>query len=124
MALTEFGSAQVSPKLHPREEQFRIPSPRRGLSLFLRYLPPSRATELRRAVVYVLNVRGHQIDGVYQIFSSRHLSRSCTWPEDQPPALLPFARTGAEVCDLFVGLDLGPLSCSSNCQNRGRQLDS
>ena len=53
MALTEFGSAQVSPKLHPREEQFRIPSPRRGLSLFLRYLPPSRATELRRAVVYV-----------------------------------------------------------------------
>jgi hypothetical protein len=43
----------VSPKLHPREEQFRIPSPRRGLSLFLRYLPPSRTAELRRAVVYV-----------------------------------------------------------------------
>ena len=53
MALTEFGSAQVSRKLHPREEQFRIPSPRRGLSLFLRYLPPSRATELRRTIVYV-----------------------------------------------------------------------
>ena len=53
MALTEFGSAQVSPKLHPREEQFRIPSPRRGLSLFLRYLPPSLATEPRRTVLYV-----------------------------------------------------------------------
>jgi hypothetical protein len=53
MALTELGSAQVSPKLHPREEQSRIPSPRRGLSLFLRYLPPSRTAELRRAVVYV-----------------------------------------------------------------------
>lgn len=53
MALTVFGSAQISPKLHPREEQFRIPSPRPGLSLFLRYLSPSRATVLRRAVLYV-----------------------------------------------------------------------
>jgi len=53
MALTEVGSTGVSPKLDPREEQFRIPSPRRGLSLFLRYLPPTRATGLRRTVVYV-----------------------------------------------------------------------
>lgn len=43
----------MSPKLDPREEQFRIPSPQRGMSLFLRYLPPSRATEWRRAVIYV-----------------------------------------------------------------------
>ena len=53
MALTEVGSTGVSPNLDPREEQFRIPSPQRGLSLFLRYLPPSRATGLRRTVVYV-----------------------------------------------------------------------
>jgi hypothetical protein len=53
IALIEVGSDQVSPKLHPREEQFRIPRPRRGLLLFLRYLPPSRATELRRTIVYV-----------------------------------------------------------------------
>jgi hypothetical protein len=50
MALTEVGSAQMSPKLHPREEQFRIPSPRRGLSLFLRYAtePGNRARCARR----------------------------------------------------------------------------
>ena len=53
MALTEVGSTGVSPKLDPREEQFRIPSPRRGLSLFLRCLPPTRATGLRRTIVYV-----------------------------------------------------------------------
>jgi pimeloyl-ACP methyl ester carboxylesterase len=53
MALTEVGTGRVSPKLDPREEQFRIPSPQRGMSLFLRHLPPSRATEARRTVVYV-----------------------------------------------------------------------
>jgi len=53
MALTEVGSTGVSPKLDPREEQFRIRSPRRGLSLFLRCLPPTRATGLLRTVVYV-----------------------------------------------------------------------
>ena len=28
------------PKLDPRETHFRIPSPRAGLHLFLRHLPP------------------------------------------------------------------------------------
>jgi pimeloyl-ACP methyl ester carboxylesterase len=54
MAVPMLQSAAAAPKLDPREEQFRLPSPHRGLSLFLRYLAPSRATEpLRRAVVYV-----------------------------------------------------------------------
>lgn len=34
------------PKLDAREEHFRISSHRSGLSLFLRYLPPLRGTEL------------------------------------------------------------------------------
>ena len=42
------------PKLAPREQHFRVPSPHRGLMLFLRYLPPSRATApLDRTVLYV-----------------------------------------------------------------------
>jgi pimeloyl-ACP methyl ester carboxylesterase len=40
-------------KLDPREEHFRIPSPSEGLSLFLRYLPPSGSTPVRRTVLYV-----------------------------------------------------------------------
>ena len=37
-------SRAMSPKLDPREQHFRVPSPHPGLSLFLRYLPPpSRA---------------------------------------------------------------------------------
>jgi pimeloyl-ACP methyl ester carboxylesterase len=39
------------PKLDAREEHFRIPSYRSGLSLFLRYLPPLRGTEPRGNVV-------------------------------------------------------------------------
>jgi pimeloyl-ACP methyl ester carboxylesterase len=44
----------VAPKLDPREEHFRIPGPREGLSLFLRFLPALN-TEFRprRAVLYV-----------------------------------------------------------------------
>ena len=43
-----------APKLDPREQHFRIPSPHRDLSLFLRYLPPSRDAEpLGRTVLYV-----------------------------------------------------------------------
>jgi pimeloyl-ACP methyl ester carboxylesterase len=53
MALTVLGSAQVSPKLDRREERFRIPSSQSGLSLFLRYLPQSRAIEPGPTVVYV-----------------------------------------------------------------------
>jgi pimeloyl-ACP methyl ester carboxylesterase len=59
------------PKLDAREEHLRIPSHRNGLSLFLRYLPPLRGTELRGNVV--LYVHGgtfpsglsiaHRIDG-------------------------------------------------------------
>jgi pimeloyl-ACP methyl ester carboxylesterase len=46
--------AADTPKLDPREEQFRIPSPHAGLSLFLRHLPPSEGTALRnKAVLYV-----------------------------------------------------------------------
>jgi pimeloyl-ACP methyl ester carboxylesterase len=35
--------AELAAKLDPREEHHRIPSHRRGLSLFLRHLPPSEA---------------------------------------------------------------------------------
>jgi pimeloyl-ACP methyl ester carboxylesterase len=43
-----------SPTLDPREQHFRIPGPRDGLSLFLRFLPAARTTfEPRRAVLYV-----------------------------------------------------------------------
>lgn len=43
-----------APKLDPREEHFRIQSPHRGLSLFLRYLPATEATgPLNHAVLYV-----------------------------------------------------------------------
>jgi pimeloyl-ACP methyl ester carboxylesterase len=41
-------------KLDPREEHFCVASPHRGLSLFLRYLPPRReAPPLSRTIVYV-----------------------------------------------------------------------
>src|SRR5262249_16341845 len=41
-------------KLDPREEHFRIPGPRDGLSLFLRYLPARGcASQRRRALLYV-----------------------------------------------------------------------
>jgi hypothetical protein len=38
-------------KLDPHEEHFRIPSPHGGLSLFLRYLPASRETQVQKNVV-------------------------------------------------------------------------
>ena len=61
MAPPVLQSAAAPSKLDAREEQFRVPSPHRGLSLFLRYLAPSRATEpLRRAVLYVLAERFHR----------------------------------------------------------------
>ena len=43
------------PKLDPREQGFRIPSPLDGLALFLRYLPPAeaRAVADKRVVLYV-----------------------------------------------------------------------
>jgi pimeloyl-ACP methyl ester carboxylesterase len=49
--MTDFSAAT---KLDPREEHFRIPGPRDGAALFLRYLPAER-TEFapRRAVLYV-----------------------------------------------------------------------
>jgi pimeloyl-ACP methyl ester carboxylesterase len=49
--MTDFSSAT---KLDPREQHFRIPGPRQGLSLFLRYLPAAK-TEFQpyRAVLYV-----------------------------------------------------------------------
>jgi pimeloyl-ACP methyl ester carboxylesterase len=40
-------------KLDPRETHFRIPSPRTGLRLFLRHLPPSPGTQPRGIVLYV-----------------------------------------------------------------------
>ncbi len=46
--------APVTAKLDPREEHFRIPGPRQGLSLFLRFLPAARSEfQPRRAVLYV-----------------------------------------------------------------------
>src|SRR5580700_6172495 len=44
----------LAQKLDPREEHFRVASPHDGLSLFLRYLPPSRDTASRdKVVLYV-----------------------------------------------------------------------
>jgi pimeloyl-ACP methyl ester carboxylesterase len=44
----------MAPKLDPSEEHFRIPSHHRGLSLFLRYAPPTRAgAGGERVVLYV-----------------------------------------------------------------------
>jgi pimeloyl-ACP methyl ester carboxylesterase len=40
-------------KLDSREEHFRIPGPREGLSLFLRFLPAANASSPRRAVIYL-----------------------------------------------------------------------
>src|SRR5215468_8631028 len=41
-------------KLDPREEHFRIPGPRDGMSLFLRFLPAAHSGfQPRRAVLYV-----------------------------------------------------------------------
>jgi pimeloyl-ACP methyl ester carboxylesterase len=40
-------------KLDPREAHFRIPSPRAGLHLFLRHLPPPDGTQPRGVVLYV-----------------------------------------------------------------------
>jgi pimeloyl-ACP methyl ester carboxylesterase len=41
-------------KLDPREQHFRIPGPRKGLSLFLRFLPGANAdSPARRTVLYV-----------------------------------------------------------------------
>jgi pimeloyl-ACP methyl ester carboxylesterase len=41
----------TAPKLDQREEQFSVPSPHAGLSLFLRYLPPAKSTTPNRRVV-------------------------------------------------------------------------
>lgn len=47
----EFSTA---PRLDSREQHFRIPGPRQGLSLFLRFLPAQNARfQPRRAVLYV-----------------------------------------------------------------------
>jgi pimeloyl-ACP methyl ester carboxylesterase len=44
----------LASKLDPREEHFRIPGPRDGLSLFLRFLPAANGGfQPRRAVLYV-----------------------------------------------------------------------
>jgi pimeloyl-ACP methyl ester carboxylesterase len=49
--MTDFSAAA---KLDPREQHFRIPGPREGLSLFLRFLPaPDHEAGPRRTVLYV-----------------------------------------------------------------------
>jgi pimeloyl-ACP methyl ester carboxylesterase len=49
--MTDYSTAE---KLDPREEHFRIPGPREGLSLFLRFVPAGTSTsQSRRAVLYV-----------------------------------------------------------------------
>jgi pimeloyl-ACP methyl ester carboxylesterase len=50
------GFSLDAPKLDPREEHFRVPSPHHGLSLFLRYLP--RAHDVGAARGTVLFVHG------------------------------------------------------------------
>jgi pimeloyl-ACP methyl ester carboxylesterase len=52
---TEFSTApNTAPKLDPREQHFRIPGPRSGMSLFLRFLPAENTRfQPRRAVLYV-----------------------------------------------------------------------
>src|SRR5262245_31817891 len=51
LCMTDFSTA-IS--LDPHEEHFRIPGPREGALLFLRYLPAERTTfDPRRAVLYV-----------------------------------------------------------------------
>jgi pimeloyl-ACP methyl ester carboxylesterase len=48
------GGVSDAAKLDPREEHFRVPSPHPGLSLFLRYLPPTTdAAPANRVVLYV-----------------------------------------------------------------------
>jgi pimeloyl-ACP methyl ester carboxylesterase len=50
-SITDFSAA---PRLDDREQQFRIPGPRQGLSLFLRFLPAETTRfQPRRAVLYV-----------------------------------------------------------------------
>src|ERR1041385_3608788 len=49
--MTDFAAG---PKLDAREEHFRIPGPREGLSLFLRFLPAADSRfRPRRSVLYV-----------------------------------------------------------------------
>jgi hypothetical protein len=49
--MTDFSTAL---QLDPREEHFRVPGPREGLSLFLRYLPAANTEfQPRRAVLYI-----------------------------------------------------------------------
>jgi pimeloyl-ACP methyl ester carboxylesterase len=49
--MTDFSTA---PTLDAREQHFRIPGPRQGLSLFLRFLPAAHTTfRPRRAVLYI-----------------------------------------------------------------------
>ena len=49
--MTDFSAPE---KLDPREQHFRIPGPREGLSLFLRFLPAAETRfRPRRAVLYV-----------------------------------------------------------------------
>jgi pimeloyl-ACP methyl ester carboxylesterase len=49
--MTDFSAA---PQLDPREQHFRIPGPRQGMSLFLRFLPAAdTGFRPRRAVLYV-----------------------------------------------------------------------
>jgi hypothetical protein len=50
-SMTDFAAA---PRLDDREEHFRIPGPRDGLSLFLRFLPAEKTWfRRRRLVLYV-----------------------------------------------------------------------
>src|SRR5215471_6237347 len=51
LRMTDYSAA---PKLDPREQHFRIPGPRDGLSLFLRFLDAAaRSGRPRQAVLYV-----------------------------------------------------------------------
>ena len=60
----------TAPKLDAREEHFRIPGPRAGRSLFLRFLPAATPLQPRRAVLYVHGATfpsalsiAHRLDG-------------------------------------------------------------
>jgi hypothetical protein len=54
---TAIMSGVAAARLDPREEHFRVPSLHPGLSLLMRYLPPTKDTApLNRTVLYVHGV--------------------------------------------------------------------
>ena len=77
--MTVFSAAD---RLDPREEHFRIPGPREGLSLFLRFLPAADSRfSPRRAVLYVHGATFPSALSIAHRFRGRDSDgRSCSRP--------------------------------------------